>query len=79
MKARINDQDSFKTLWIFNHANIDKKPTWKYLDHVVKKVKKEQKIYWVKNPHFAYKHLSPYHVDDITVEEAKRGFDWKEK
>ncbi len=53
-------------LWKYEHLDDSpEKPSWKYLDYLIRSIGEETKVIWIKNPHFAYEHLSPYHDDCI--------------
>lgn len=61
-------------LWVYDHNDqSDEKPSWKYTKYLVRqKGEGNHFLKWVKNPHFAYAHLSPWNENDISSEEFTR-------
>ena len=54
-------------LWKYVHLDeSDEKPSWKYLGLLVRNMDDTKKVIWIRNPHFAYEHLSPYDDDSIS-------------
>lgn len=62
-------------LWKYVHDDTSaEKPSWKYLDHAtVGRGRADAHVIWVRNPHFAYEHLSPFNIEDITFKQYRRG------
>lgn len=56
-----SNKSSLKALWRFvaDDESIEK-PSWKYLDHKVCSANGKSVVKWIRNPNFAYEHLSPY-------------------
>lgn len=62
-----------KQLWEYvSYDESDKKPSWKYLDCIIReKVNGKNEVVFIKNPHFAYEHLSPYDPRDIDLKKYR--------
>ncbi len=63
-------------LWKYVHDDASvEKPSWKYIDHAtIGRGGPNAYVIWVKNPHFAYEHLSPFDPVDMTLAEFRRGY-----
>ena len=57
---------SMHPLWRYNKLD---KTTHKYLDHIRRTKGAEIYAIWVKNPDFAYEHLSPYSYYDMNLDD----------
>lgn len=52
-------------LWKFERDDTSiEKPSWKYLDQRITGSEKNPVVTWIRNPNFAYEHLSPYGMDE---------------